>query len=265
MFENISNSFKAKLYDFTYTPFMSSVIISWILLNHKYLLIYFADFTLDKKLLLLEKYDFSSLIFSIQIPHAYNFYFPILFGLFYTFMYPLISKYFYEFTLQRNEKLKKIKQYIIDKTPLTQEEARELRKYNNELITKNYQLERQISELGILSNKTKKNDVINDVKKEIKHKINTDDVITSKEDDRTKIERFFYESNFKGKNTDGTLDLIVMDTNIPRPKSQKILNNLIEENILIKDNPRGGFEKIIISDNGNDYLIKKFDKENKNA
>ena len=30
-----SKSMKAKMYDFTYTPFMSSMVIAWIILNHK--------------------------------------------------------------------------------------------------------------------------------------------------------------------------------------------------------------------------------------
>jgi len=86
----LSKSMKAKIYDFTYTPFISSVVIAWIVLNHKYILIYFASFDLDKKMKLLENYDFSKW----DIPYMNNVYLPILFGLFYTFIYHWISQLF---------------------------------------------------------------------------------------------------------------------------------------------------------------------------
>lgn len=128
MVEDIKNSIKAKLYDFAYTPFMSSVLISWLIFNHKYLLVYFTDFDLDKKLLLLDEYDFTSHFYGYSLPYANNVIFPILFGLFYVFIYPRISKIFYEVTLERTKELKAIKQSIEDETPLTQVEANEIRK-----------------------------------------------------------------------------------------------------------------------------------------
>lgn len=128
MLDDIQNSIKAKLYDFTYTPFMSSVVISWVILNHKYLLIYFADFDLDKKLPLLKNYDFAFHCCGYYLPCASNFWFPIIFGLFYVYGYPRISKEFYEYTLKRTKELKGIKQSIEDETPMTLSEAREIRK-----------------------------------------------------------------------------------------------------------------------------------------
>lgn len=128
MLNDIKDSIKAKLYDFTYTPFMSSVLISWVIINHKYLLIYFSDFDLDKKLPLLVNHDFAFHCYGYYLPYANNFFFPILFGLFYVYVYPKISKEFYGYTLNRTKELKGIKQAIEDETPLTQAEAREIRK-----------------------------------------------------------------------------------------------------------------------------------------
>lgn len=107
---------------------MSSVLISWVIINQKYLLIYFADFDLDKKLSILDKHDFAFHCCGHYLPYANNFIFPILFGLFYVYVYPQISKKFYEYTLNRTKELKSIKQSIEDETPLTQAEAREIRK-----------------------------------------------------------------------------------------------------------------------------------------
>ncbi|MDY0122462.1 MAG: hypothetical protein RBR54_11020 [Sulfurimonas sp.] len=127
MLEDIKNSIKAKLYDFTYTPFMSSVVVSWIILNHKYLLVYFGDAPLQQKLAVLNAYNFSCPLTNMVIPYAMNIWFPLVFGLFYVFVYPWASEIFYEYTLKKTKKLKEIKQNIEDETPITQEEARSIR------------------------------------------------------------------------------------------------------------------------------------------
>ena len=44
MFNEVKNSIKARLYDSTYTPFMSSYILSWLFINHLYVLMFFGDF-----------------------------------------------------------------------------------------------------------------------------------------------------------------------------------------------------------------------------
>lgn len=128
MFNDLKDSVKAKLYDYAYTPFMSSVFISWAIINHKYLLIYFANYDLGKKLALLKEYDFTFHTPWFNVSCAMNIWVPILFGLFYVYGYPRISKEFYEYTLKRTKDLKGIKQAIEDETPLTHAEAREIRK-----------------------------------------------------------------------------------------------------------------------------------------
>lgn len=120
MVNGIKDSIKAKLYDFAYTPFMSSYIISWILFNHKYLLVYFGTSTLDDKLLYLGEC------------HV-EFLFPLYIALIYVFIYPAIGLVFYYVTLWYNKKSMKIKQQIEDETPITQEQARELKREHYKL------------------------------------------------------------------------------------------------------------------------------------
>lgn len=120
MGEELKNSIKAKLYDFAYTPFMSSYVISWILFNHKYLLVYFGTSMLDHKLLYLGEC------------HV-EFLFPLYFALIYVFVYPAIGLVFYYVTLWYNKKSMKIKQQIEDETPITQEQAREIRREHYKL------------------------------------------------------------------------------------------------------------------------------------
>lgn len=114
MLDNIKDSIKAKLYDFAYTPFMSSFLISWIILNHKYLLIYFGDSTLEKKLMHLSVYHI-------------EFLYPLYIALIYVFIYPAFALGFYYATLFYNKWSKWVKQKIEDETPIPQEEARKIR------------------------------------------------------------------------------------------------------------------------------------------
>ena len=323
--KEFSKSMKAKMYDFTYTPFMSSMVIAWIILNHKYILIYMASYDLNKKLDLLKNYDFSLHTPLLNIPYSYNIFLPILFGLFYTFLYPKASKVFYDYTLKRNKELKKLKQKSEEDTPILKEEAIALRKENYDKTEKILELENKITTIrsdydmeltkieddtktqitnelnskhkiklkelqqnyekeykekaevlekryqdayssiieerdtlakALTSNQTKNAQLIKE-NKELLKKIPKE--FTGKETDKDKILRFFYESNYSGASESTTLDNIFKKTKIPRPKIQEIINDLVNNNILIR--PSKSYEPMTISDAGNKFLIKIFDKE----
>ena len=320
--KEFSKSMKAKMYDFTYTPFMSSMVIAWIILNHKYILIYMSSYDLDKKLELLKNYDF----ILWDIPYMFNAILPISFGLFYTFLYPWLSQLFYSYTLNRNKTLKTIKTQVEDNTPITQEEAKFLKKENYEKTEKILDLEdkvtsirsdydmkittiesdtknkittelnkkhkKQIKELQknyekehrekektleekyqnaynsiveerdnlasvLQSNQTKNTQLIKE-NKELLQKIPKESI--NKKTDEEKILRYFYESNYSKLVESDVLNNIVITTKIPRPKVQVILNKLIKEEILLKDNT---YDYIDITEKGNHILIKLFDKETK--
>ncbi len=128
MLQDIRDSIKAKLYDFAYTPFMSSFVVSWIILNHKYLLIYFGDGTLADKSKLLDAYEFGSYIIYGQTSCSYQLGCPVLIALIYVFIYPAFALGFYFVTLFYKKWSKWVKQKIEDETPIPQEEAREIRR-----------------------------------------------------------------------------------------------------------------------------------------
>lgn len=315
MLEDITNSIKAKLYDFTYTPFMSSVLISWIAINHKYLLIYFGESKLERKLALLNDYNSSVAVLQVEVPYSMNIILPILFGLFYVFVYPKASKVFYEYTLERTKELKKIKRDIEDVTPVTQEEAREIRedidrlreardealntlrtveekykvKLDNQLEPLKSSLANAQQEIKKLTDEkqyisrqlsqsndflSKRNEEHANLQSEIE-KLRTHsnaEAVTNKsetpvkkekssrqkENDETKVLRFFYESNYKPKDESNLLDAIVTHIKLARPKAKKIVQELLNDDFLrIKDN---GFKKnIYITDDGNELLLQKFD------
>ncbi|MDD5716967.1 MAG: hypothetical protein PHW64_04115 [Sulfuricurvum sp.] len=308
MFNGIKDSIKAKLYDFAYTPFMSSYVISWILFNHKYLLVYFSGSTLDNKLQYLEKCHI-------------EFLFPLYIALIYVFIYPALALIFYYATLWYNKQSMAIKQRIEDETPVTQEQARELKHEHYKLADERdkaldklkekekehtevlenalkplqneieaYKVAANVSNTMIDSLKAEREDMImqhdtatNTYKKTISeleqqitnlklpaYVVANDPVIlkepiknipiplasTPKEDDRTKILRFFYESNYKTKLRSNVLDAIVDTTKMARPKATIILADLIKENILLSDQ----YDYISITDIGNKTLLNLFDK-----
>ena len=257
--KEFSKSMKAKMYDFTYTPFMSSMVIAWVVLNHKYILIYIASYDLDKKLELLKNYDFELWGF----PYMYNIILPIGFGLFYTFLYPKISKYFYQYTLNRTKELKTIKKDIEDKTPITEEEAKEYREQFILMSAEIQELRAQLSDANklVLERNTNKNLTKEEVQQTFQKNIPEKETKKPRieEDDKTKILRYFYESNYKTEMLPYVLDEIVNFTKIARPKAQKIINSLIQEDIISQT--KDSYKYIDITTPGNEKLIKLFDKE----
>lgn len=304
MIDNIKDSIKAKLYDFAYTPFMSSFIISWIILNHKYLLIYFGDEKLADKIKLLDEHIFKTMPLVGYDWWTYQFWYPLAIALFYVFIYPGFALIFYNTTLWYNKKSMAIKQRIEDETPITQERARELKREHYKLADERDQAldrlkEREKEYAEILQPLRSEIAVLKAENESLKKSLETLPAITAErdelkdqfdkmvyldtsehpietafaqpsniefpkeviqtEDDRTKILRFFYESNYKTTFEDTVLDAIVQKTKVPRPKAQKLLNELIENKILSRDTNA----KIWITTNGNETLIEMFDHEGK--
>lgn len=118
MIDDIKDSIKAKLYDFQYTPFMSSYIISWVLLNHKYLLVYFGQSPLDDKLLYLGECHL-------------EFFLPLYVALIYVFIYPLFALGFYAVTLWYKKWSKDIKTKIEKLTAIHPDEAKKIREISS--------------------------------------------------------------------------------------------------------------------------------------
>lgn len=153
IYNEVSDSIKAKLYDFTYTPFMSSFVISWIIINHKYLIVFFSQIDIDKKLALLNIYgkktvganlmDDSILpFFHFLEMGSHFFWYPLGIAIFYVFCYPHISHIFYKYTGEMNNKKKSIKLEYEKKLPISTEEK-------EAIYLENYSLTTKINELKI--------------------------------------------------------------------------------------------------------------------
>lgn len=112
--EEVLNSFKAKMYDFTYSPFISSFVISWVIINYKFIMILISDKDVVLKLHLIKLSSFSPLHFYL---------YPVLVALFYVFAYPWISLWFYKYTLARDNEKKKAKLDALKQKPYPYEEV----------------------------------------------------------------------------------------------------------------------------------------------
>lgn len=173
MYNELSDTLKAKLYDYAYTPFMSSFIISWIVINHKYLLIYFSKISdPEKKLKLLNIYGNNQIdtvsIYDPILPFfqflqigSHYFWYPLGFALFYVFIYPFIANFFYSWTRKMNNDKKKIKLKRDNQEPIDKEEQKAL-------LFENHTLRQKIEDLKVdLSTQESKYD--ERVQQEISH------------------------------------------------------------------------------------------------
>lgn len=121
MQKDLKDSIKARLYDFKYTPFLSSYIFSWIYFNSKLILIFTAPkLSVEKKI---EMLSWSQINYKI----------PLYFALAYVFIFPIATAIFYAVTLCYKALMNWIQQKIQDKTPLPLEQAKRIREENIKL------------------------------------------------------------------------------------------------------------------------------------
>jgi hypothetical protein len=119
---DFKDSIKARLWDYKYTPFLSSYIFSWLYWNSKLILIFTSTkLAIDKKIEMLSWQDV-------------NYHFPLYFALAYVFLFPIATAIFYAVTLWYKALMNWIQKKIQDKTPLPQETA-------NKIIKENVRLE----------------------------------------------------------------------------------------------------------------------------
>lgn len=196
IFDEVNNSIKAKLYDSAHTPFMSSFIISWILINHKYLMIYFSDAIIENKLNILNNFDKDK---SIEIYDAalidmhflglstHFFWYPLLIALFYVFVYPHFANIFYKYTGEMANKKKLIRLDYEKKKAISDTDKQEIYLDNYNLTTKVNQLKVEISKLDTqykkdLSVETEKNIKLISLNKELNEQIVSQNSLISEND-----------------------------------------------------------------------------------
>lgn len=179
---DLINSFKAQLYDRVTSPLLSSFLISWVVWNHR---LFLVSTTSDMKLK--ERFDF---IDNVLYPTWHEvlgrgFTFPLLSALFLLFVYPIPGRLVYKYVRSEQKRLKGIQQKIDDETPITQEQAKELRAairkadtdFQSEIEAKNEVIERLRSELAEIKLQSSEKAGSDNVGDELENKPQTDQVM----------------------------------------------------------------------------------------
>jgi hypothetical protein len=122
--DDLIKSFKAQLYDRVSSPLLSSFLISWAIWNHR---LFAVLITSDMKIK--EKFAYADNVLypTVREVGFRGFLWPLSSALILLFVYPIPGRWVYEYVRKEQKRLKEIQQKIDDETPLTREEARELR------------------------------------------------------------------------------------------------------------------------------------------
>lgn len=122
MWDEIAKSVKANLYERTTSPLFGAYTAAWCIWNYKFLLMLVSELPIREKL------DALRIMFFPGIEsYIYAFGAPLIGAILFIFLYPYPARYVYEFWRKQQKILKEVRQRIDDETPLTKEEARELR------------------------------------------------------------------------------------------------------------------------------------------
>lgn len=120
--DDLLKSLKAQLYDRAVSPLFSSLLISWVAWNHRLIAVMLSNWPVEKKF---EYID--NVLYPGWRALGPTILFPIISAFALIFLYPIPARYVYKHVRSEQKKLKEIQRAIEDETPITQEEAVELR------------------------------------------------------------------------------------------------------------------------------------------
>lgn len=124
MFDDLAKSVKAQLHERVSSPLLASFSISWAAWNYRFILIIASSMPTIDKIAYIDNHLFPNLTDVALRGVLY----PLLTALGLIFLYPIPARHVYQHWRQRQKELKEIQQQIDDETPLTNEEARQLRR-----------------------------------------------------------------------------------------------------------------------------------------
>lgn len=124
MFDDLAKSVKAQLYERVSSPLLASFMLAWAAWNYRFILVVVSAVPTTEKF----SYIDSQIFPTYQEMALRGALYPLFTALFLIFVYPVPAKYVYQYSRRRQKELKEIQQQIDDETPLTNEEARQLRR-----------------------------------------------------------------------------------------------------------------------------------------
>lgn len=222
MFEEVSNSIKAYLYERAVSPLMGGFIISWCIWNYKLILLVISETPILEKFSIINDKLYSTW-FEIII---YGLALPLTTTAIYIFLYPYPAEYVFRFTQKRQRRLSNIKREIEGSTLLSIDEAREIRhkqyileeQYNIAIDKKNNEIEKLKQDIITLSKENKATDIdvsqkktrwlsddvnLNEIEEKIlvnieKHNMSENDILKMLNNDASDTEIKYYIGSLEG-------------------------------------------------------------------
>lgn len=147
MFDDLAKTVKAQLYERVSSPLLGAFTISWVVWNYRFVLLLLSSMPIADKFSYIDNNIFSSPDTIFLRGSLY----PILTSLLLIFVYPIPAKFVYGYWRKRQRELKEIQQRIDDETPLTRDEARELRQETlKATLDFEQEIERRLAEISRL-------------------------------------------------------------------------------------------------------------------
>ncbi len=124
MLDDAIKTVKAQLYEKSGSPLFTAFVISWCSWNYRFITVLISDLPMIEKF----KYIDTKIFPNFDAYFFQGTILPLITTALIIFVYPYPARFVYEFWRQHQKKLKAIQQKIEDETPLTKEEAREIRR-----------------------------------------------------------------------------------------------------------------------------------------
>ncbi|WP_426115772.1 hypothetical protein [Massilia sp. PWRC2] len=121
--EELLKSFKAQMYDRVSSPLTFSFVLSWCVWNYRFLMVMIGTGPAAEKFVYVEQHLFATW----EDIARHGFIYPLCSALAYIYIYPWPARKVYIFSQTQAMKMKKAQQTVEDQTPISEEEAAELR------------------------------------------------------------------------------------------------------------------------------------------
>lgn len=123
MLDDLTKSIKAQLYERASSPLLASFGIAWLGWNYRFVIVLLTSGSYSEKFTYIDANIFPSWQQILLNGALY----PMVTALLMLFVYPHPAKFVYRYWRERQRELKEIQKQIDDETPLTREEAKQIR------------------------------------------------------------------------------------------------------------------------------------------
>src|SRR6266851_7214692 len=146
MLNDVITTIKAQLYDRAVSPLFGAFALSWVGWNYRFIAVLLYSIPINEKFNFIDKVLFPDFWTIVTRGIIY----PLLTTAFNIYVYPWPAKKVFEYWRNRQKELNEIRQKIEDETPLTKEEARQIRQevrlardeFDREIIARDTEIKR---------------------------------------------------------------------------------------------------------------------------